>query len=358
MTTSSDGLACLAEMPAWSNPSSPPGLEDLLVAEVGHELMFLASDAAYRSGDIRKAQELVEGWSEFITLWETVLGPLGRARYQYYQLVGHLSYDVGLPEEALRGYEKALEYAPTPYRSAFLWISMARVERELGLTEKSWRHAVDAIEAWLESPYPQTADTWIEWLSLDADSSDRKAVIGQLRRRKEAAGGLETNRVARAMTSLYRLLGDLHAGASPVQLAPLLDPIIAELEKAGSWPNMVTLLATRAVIAGRMGERDKMDKAIGDARNLISSKLAPDARPPAEFFVESAHALALRDVGAYDEAFHTLFERALEARAKYPGGVGPEERTAFEAVYYLGALAGHDPATIERRVKEVLARSG
>jgi len=228
---------------------------------------------------------------------------------------------------------------------------MAQVERELGLADQSWEHGIAAVEAWLASPYPQTAGSWIAWLSLEARTPEKRRQIESLEARCDEAGGVEINRVSRAMTELYRLLADLHYGADPAGLVPRLDAIIVDLEKAGSWPNLVTLLATRAVVAGRLSDRNIMDQTIAKARELIMTKLAVDARPPAQFFLESAHALALRDVGAYDEAFHTLFERALEARGKYPGGVGPEEQTALEALYYLGALAGYDPGTIERRVR-------
>jgi hypothetical protein len=317
-------------------------------------LTFIAANAAFRSGNIERARNLAQTWSDSINAWESSLGPLDRTRYQYYQLAGHVNYEVGLPVEALKAYAKALDYAPTPYRKAFLWMSMAQVERELGLGDQSWEHGVAAVEAWLASPYPQTAGSWIAWLSLEARTPEKRRQIESLEAKRQEAGGVEINRVSRAMTELYRLLADLHYGADPAGLVPRLDAIIDDLEKAGSWPNLVTLLATRAVVAGRLSDRNIMDQTIAKARELISTKLAADARPPAQFFLESAHALALRDVGAYDEAFHTLFERALEARGKYPGGVGPEEQTALEALYYLGALAGYDPGTIERRVRSTM----
>jgi tetratricopeptide (TPR) repeat protein len=351
------GLDALDRIPSWLNPPDGIGLIDILIAEVGHELMFIASNTAFRSGNVEKARVLAENWSRLINKWEKALGPLDRVRYQYYQLSGHINYDVGLPSEALKAYTLALTYAPTSYRKAFLWMSMAQVERELGLFDESWEHGIAAVEAWLQSPYPQTAGTWIEWLSLEARTSDKRSLIELLRERSKHAGGVEINRVSGAMTELYRILADLRYGADPSKLAPRLDSIICDLESAESWPNLVTLLATRAVLAGRINDRETMNMSIEKARGIISTKLTADSRPPAEFFLESAHALALRDVGAYDEAFTTLFERAMEARAKYPGGVGPNEQSTLEALYYLGALAGHDPAGIEKRVRATLSET-
>jgi hypothetical protein len=350
------GLEQLSVMVAWWTPPEKVDLKTVLLAETGHELMFIATHATYRSGDIEQGRILAEEWSNLINSWEITLGQMDRTRYQYYQLAGNLCYEVGLMSDALRAYSMALDYAPTPYRKAFLWMSMAQVERETGLSDESWEHAVDAIDAWLQSPYPQTAGTWIEWLSLEAGTDEKHAAIDTFRIRKDTAGGVEINRVNRAMTELYHLLADLHRGADPATLVHRLDPLVEELERAGSWPNLVTILATGAVIAGRLGDRETVDSTIERAREIISSKLAPDARPPVEFFLESAHALALRDVGEYDDAFNTMFERALEARTKYPGAVGPEEQTAIEALYYLGALAGHDPVKIEKRVRATLAK--
>jgi len=353
------GLKALRNVPVWENPPAIIGLIDLAVAETGHELTSMAATAAFRAGDVNLARELVDDWADTITAWEGVLGPLPRQRYQYYQLVGYLDYEVGLYEQALAAYSKALEYSPTPYRSAFLWLSQAQIERVLGQHDpQSWKHASDAIWALLASPYPQTAATWIEWLALDSDTPEKAAEIENMRSELEKAGGVEINRVTRAMTELYRLLAKLHRFADPEEIARTLNGLIDELEKAGSWPNLVTLLATRAVVAGRLNDRESMDEAIGKARAVMASRLDVDSRPPAEFLLESAHALALRDVGAYDEAFSALFERALEARRKYPGAYGPDERTAVEALYYLGALAGNDPDTIEKRIRDTIRHEG
>lgn len=348
------GLDALGRIDAWENPPSTPNLTDLALSETGHELTFLAASAAFRGGDTDGARRIAEAWAEKIDKWEESLGGLPRQRYQYYQLVGHLDYEVGLYEPALEAYEKALEYAPTPFRKAFLWLSEAQIERYMGRTKESWEHASSAIDAILESPYPQTAALWIEWLALDADTSDKRAEIESMRRRLESAGGVEINRVTRAMTELYRLLARLRTTDDPSGLALTLDNLIDMLEEAGSWPNLVTILATRAVVSGRLNDRQSMDDAISRAREIMTGKLADEARPPAEFFVESAHALALRNVGAYDEAFNALFERALEARKKYPGAMGPDEQTAVEALYYLGALAGNDPDTIQKRISDTI----
>ena len=301
-----------------------------------------------------RAREMAEDWSESIGKWEAVLGPLTRQRYQYYQLVGHLDYEVGLYAQALEAYEKALEYAPTAYRKAFLWLSQAQVERLMGRDEGSWAHASEAIDALLASPYPQVAAVWIEWLALAADSDEKQAQIGEMRSKLEKSGGVEINRVTRAMTTLYRVLARLRTTDNPADLVPVLDRLIDELERTGSWSNMVTILATKAVVVGRLGDRETMDQTIARARELVGERIAEDSRPPLEFFLESAHALALRNVGAYDEAFHAIFERALEARKKYPGAMGPDEETAVEALYYLGALAGNDPETIEKRIRDTI----
>ena len=97
----------------------------------------------------------------------------------------------------------------------------------------------------------------------------------------------------------------------------MLDNLIVELEKAGTWPNLVTILATKAVVAGRLNDRELMDESIDRARSLVNEKLDDDSRPPAEFLLESAHAL-----------------------------------------YYLGALAGHDPETIERKIRDTISSIG
>jgi tetratricopeptide (TPR) repeat protein len=349
------GLKALSELESWDEPPINPGLTDLIVSEAGHELVFIAVNAAFRSGDLSRAHELAEYWSNAINRWEKVLGVLERQRYQFYRISGHIDQEVGLLDASVEAYNRALEYAPTAYTRAFLWISLARVERELGHAEDCWKHAIDAIRAWQESPYPQTAVSWIEWLAVDAGTPEKQLEIDTLRTRQNEVGGVEINRIVRAMTDLYRLLASLRSGADPIDLVPHLDRLIVEMEEAGSWPNLITILATRAVVLGRLEDREKMDESIERARELIRGKLAPDARPPVEFFVESAHALALRDVGEYEEAFHTLFERALEARKKYPGGLGPDEQSALEALYYLGALSGYDPDTIEKKIRSSLA---
>ncbi len=352
------GLDALSKVESWSEPPAEFRISDLVVSETGHELTFIAINAAFRSGDLERAQKLADRWSEAIDRWEKVIGGLERQRYQYFRIVGHLDHEVGLLDASVEAYHRALEHAPTAYTRAFLWISMAQVERELGHAQVCWSHAVDAIRAWQDSPYPQAAVPWIEWLAVDADSPEKQREIDELRAHQDEVGGVEINRVVQAMTRLYRVLASLKTGADPSELAPHLDSLIGELEEAGSWPNLITLLATQAVVYGRLEDRDRMASSIERARKLIEEKLAPEARPPSEFFVESAHALALRDAGEYAEAFDTLFERALEARKKYPGGVGPEEKTALEALYYLGALAGHDPDTIEKRIRTSLAFSG
>jgi len=348
------GIEALSKIGAWENPPLELDLESLALAEAGHELTFIAANAAFRAGDVARARDIAEKWSGNVNSWEAILGPLARQRYQYYQLVGRLDFEVGLYEPAIEAYAKALELAPTPYRRAFVWFNMAQIEHHLGHIDASWEYASKAIDATLSSPYPQAAATWIEWLALDADSPSKLSEIENMRSRFRKTGAVETNRVTRAMTRLYRVLATLRSTEDPSGIVPILDELIRELEGAGSWPNMVTILATKAVVAGRLDDRDAMDDAIAKARTLISTKLAPEARPPHEFLLESAHALALRNVGAYDEAFAMLFERALEARMKYPGAVGPDEKTALEAIYYLGALAGHDPETIEKRLRDIL----
>ncbi len=353
-STASRGLEALSEIDEWLNPPENPDLWSLALAETGHELTFIAVNAVYRAGDIAKARNITENWAKIIESWESTLGPLPRQRYHYYRLVGNLSSEVGLLEPALDAYSKALEFAPTPYRKAFIWLNEAQIERELGRDKESWDHGVLAIDAFLESPYPQTAAAWIEWLALNADTGEKQMMIEDMRTRLIRSGGLEINRVTRAMTELYRVLAVLHSTDNPAEISPTLDKLINELESAGSWPNLVTILATKAVIAGRIDDRGAMQDTIDRARELISDKLAPEARPPAEFLLESAHALALRNVGAYDEAFNALFDRALEARSKYPGGVGPDEKTALEAIYYLGALAGYDPNTIEKKIRDTI----
>ncbi len=352
------GLKALERMDHWSDPSDTMDLSQLVLSETGHELTYIAANAVYRAGDVAKAREIVDNWSAIIEKWENVLGTLPRQRYQYYRLVGRLNQEVGTYEPALEAYTKALDYAPTPYRKAFIWLSQAQIERELNRRDESWSHAVMAIDATLNSPYPQTASTWIEWLALEADTPEKESEIEKLRLRLKGLGGEEINRVARAMKELYRVLGTLHTTSDPVGIVPVLDNLIVELEKAGTWPNLVTILATKAVVAGRLNDRELMDESIDRARSLVNEKLDDDSRPPAEFLLESAHALALRDVGAYDEAFSTLFEDALEARMKYPGAIGPDEKSALEAIYYLGALAGHDPETIEQKIRDTISSIG
>jgi len=357
-TATSKGLKAISEMEIWTDPPVTLTPLALLVAETGHELYYIAANAVYRAGNIEKAREIAETWSGLIEKWESILGPLMRQRYQYYQLVGQLNYEVGLLEPALEAFHEALSYAPSPYRRAFIWLRQAKIEREMARLDDSWMHAVLAIEAFLESPFPQAAATWLEWLALDADTPKRKTEIGRLKEkfgRIDRINSLEINRVTRAMTELYRILGELRTTSNPGKLNSRLDTLIDELEKAGSWKNLVTLLATKAVVAGRVNDRDTVDKSISRAREIINSKLTDDVRPPQEFFLESAHALALRDVGAYEEALNTLFEKALEARKKYPGGYGPEEKTAMEAVYYLGALSGLDPDSIDRKIRDTIS---
>jgi len=356
--SASRGLSAINTINNWTNPPLEPGPWDLVISETGHELTLIASNAAYRTGDIESAREIASNWSKSIENWEKVLGLLPRLRYLYFRLTGRLNFEVGLYEPALEAYSKALEYAPTPYRKAFIWLAEAQIERELGELDASWDHAINAIDAILNSPYPQTAAPWIEWLASDLDDPGKTSVVDNLRNRLEISGGLEINRVTSAMTSLYRTLTELHTTSNPASITPVLDQITLDLENSGSWPNLVTLLSTKAVVAGRLGDRDLMNQTIDKARTIITQKLTPDARPPAEFLLESAYALALRDVGDYDEAFNTLFERALEARKKYPGGVGPEEMSALEAVYYLGALAGYDPDTIERKIRDTINNIG
>jgi len=359
--TTFGGLNALADLEQWSKPSSDLTPMSLLIAETGHELYYIGANAAYRAGDIENAREMADDWSELIEKWEFVLGPLSRQRYQYYQLAGQLNFEVGLLEPALDAFTKALDFAPTPYRKAFIWLRQAKIEREMERGDESWEHAVAAIEAFLESPFPQAAASWIEWIGLDAESEPRRAKIDALREefdRIKGIDGLEINRVTRAMTELYRILGELRTTSDPGNLNTRLDDLITELEKIGSWKNLITLLSAKAVVAGRLNDRESMDSAISRARDIINTKLTDDARPPLKFFLESAHALALRDVGAYEEALNTLFEKALEARKMYPGGFGPDERTAMEAVYYLGALSGLDPETIDRKIRDTISISG
>jgi hypothetical protein len=193
---------------------------------------------------------------------------------------------------------------------------------------------------------------------MEADTPEKEGLVGFLRSRCESEGGQDINRVSRAMASLYRAQAELRNGSDVSLISRELYGLTKELEEAGSWPNLVTILATLVVALGRQGSQESMERTIGRAREIVETKLEPDARPPAEFFLESAYALALRDTGAYDEAFNTLFERALEARLKYPGAVGPDEQTALEALYYLGALAGQDPAVIEKKVRAVISKIG
>ncbi|HDS29501.1 MAG TPA: hypothetical protein ENN67_00515, partial [Firmicutes bacterium] len=291
---SNSGINALYEIESWSNPPSDLNIIDFVVSETGHELYFIAINAALRSGDPSGAKVLAESWSNAINRWERVLGVLDRQRYQYYRIVGHINHVVGLLDAGVDAYNHALEHAPTIYTKAFLWMGLARIERELGRYDDCWKHAVDAIRAWQNSPYPQAAAPWIEWLAIDADSMEKRAEIENLRETQAKSGGVEINRVVKAMTELYRLIASLRTSDDPVEIAPHLDRLIVEMEKAGSFPNLVTILATRAVVYGRLEDREKMDESIGRAREIISEKLAPDARPPVEFFVESAHALALR----------------------------------------------------------------
>jgi len=181
--------------------------------------------------------------------------------------------------------------------------------------------------------------------------------LKSLRKKARSAGGTEINRVVSMMTRMYKLLTDLRSGADPSDLIKPLDSMIDEFEKAGSWSNLITLLAAKAVISGRLEDRNAMEGAVKSARECIEGHFPPEARGPQEFFIENAHALALRNVGAYEEAFETLFEKGLEARRKYPGGFGPEEQTALEALYYLGALAGYDPDTIEGKIRSTIRES-
>lgn len=353
-SVSEQGLSALDRIDSWRNPPDSPDLVSLAVGETGHELFFIATNAVFRTGDVERARELAEEWSDLISKWERSLGSLPRQRYQYYQMVGHLNYEVGLYEAAIEAYTMALEFAPTPYRKAFLWLSLARIERSLGQMDECWDHATAAIGAIIDSPYPQAASTWIEWLALDADTTFKQSELETLRKQLKDAGGEEINRVTRAMTRLYRLLASLRAGVDPSEISPVLDHLIDELEGLESWPNLVTILATRAVVSGRLNDRAGMDESIAKAREILDLKVAKNARPPMEFFLENAKALALRDIGDYNEAFSTLFEKALEVRMKYPGGMGPEERTTVEAIYYLGALSGYDPDTIEKKISRTL----
>ncbi|MCX6645774.1 MAG: hypothetical protein NTY09_05385 [bacterium] len=348
------GLEAVMRIDSWLNPPEIPDLKDLAVCETGHELYFLATNALFRKGDVSHAQKIAMEWSDLIEKWEKILGSLPRQRYQYFQIVGHLNYETGVYEAAIGSYKKALEYAPTAYRKSFLWLSLARIERNLGKLDECWEHTSNAITAILESPYPQMAAAWIEWLALDAYSPSKLAQIKSMRDKLGKAGGIEINRVTAAMTRLYRLLGSLKHGTDPSEIGPVLDKLISELEGLESWPNLITILATRAVVFGRMNDRDGMEKSIDHARELLSTKVAPDARPPIEFFLENANALALRDIGDYDEAFSALFERALQARMQYPGGMGPDEQTTVEALYYLGALSGNDPETIEKKIRDTI----
>ncbi|HEX9744581.1 MAG TPA: hypothetical protein VGB30_04055 [bacterium] len=349
------GLKLLAEIPAWENPGIEITLEKMIVAETGHELMFITASASFRTGNTERALEICDEWWRSIEKFEATLGQLDRQRYQYFQLVGQIQAEVGLHEEGLEAYARAIEYAPTRYRMAFIWQSMALSEAELGMMELAWNHSNEAIEAWLDSPYPQAAYPWVEWLASIADTDSKQEKITEFREQCGNAGIQDVNRVTSAMTVLFRLNADLRNRANPITLVEPLDEIIRNLTEAESWPNLYAILATRAVISGRLGNADEMDSSIALAREIIDTRLAPDARPPAQFFIESAYALALRDVGEYEEAFETLFDNALSARMKYPGNIGPEEQTAFQALYYLGALAGYDPETVESKVKSAMS---
>ena len=352
------GLAALNKIPAWTDPTESHSLEYLILMETGHELNYLAASAALRSGNSEHAFNMAYSWLEYIEKWEAAYGTLIRQRYQYFQLVGQLQDEVGLKRESLEAYSRALEYAPTRYRKAFIWLSMAQAEKSLGMLDSCWEHAIEAIEAWLDSPYPQTARQWIEWLDPVADTKEKSRKIEALRVIVRRVGVKETNKVVRAMTQLHEISAKIQDGGNLKELEAPLDQIIGELTTAGSWPNLVKILATRAVVAGRLDDPESMNKAIARAREIIEDKISPDRRPEELFFVESAHALALRDAGEYEEAFEMLFEKALESRKQYTGGIGPDEHTAFEALYYLGALAGHDPKEVEKRVKATLAAIG
>lgn len=348
------GIDALSKNDSWVKPPVEPQIIDLAIAETGHELFFIATNALYRSGDVEGARSLTELWLEQIQIWEKSLGMMSRVRYQYFQLLGNIFDEIGLPEQSLESYVKALDYAPTRYRKAFLWINMAQIERKLGLMSQSWNHSVDAIQAWLESPYPQTAAPWIEWLAKDADSPEKSSLLDTFRKILAESGGKEINVVTKSITRLYRLERELKEGIPAAEILPKLEEIISSLEEAESWPNVITVLAIEAVLAGRIDDRKSLDEAVIRAREIIDTKLTGDAKPPSIFLLESANALALRNVGAYNEAFKALFERALEARIKYPGSMGPDERSAIEALYYLGALAGYDMDSIEKRVRKLL----
>jgi len=352
--STSRGLEALGRIDEWVNPPSAGTLRSILVSETGHEIMFLAVNAAFRGGDVAYARDIADEWSGKIEGWEGILGPLQRQRYQYYQLAGHLMSETGLFEDAIEAYKKALDYAPTPYRKSFIWLSMALCERNIGLTDNAWNHASMAVEALLDSPYPQAAARWIEWLALESTETKQDETLDRYRRKLASTGAVETNRVTRAMTDLYRMLRSLRTGSDPSLLAPGLENLADELIAVESWSNVVTILATCAVVAGRLDDRGKVDEIISHARSVIGEHISVEARPRMEFILEHAHALALRDVCAYEEAFRAMFEGALEARMKYPGGIGPDEETTIEALYYLGALAGYDPDAIERKIRDTI----
>ena len=348
------GLDHLREVMGIKSPSEL-NLERLVQSEIYFNLMQIAADSALREGNSNLASKDASEWIKMIDSWENVMGPLNLQRFFYNLLMGDLQDKEGNRRDGLDSYKLALEHADSDQKRAYCWHAIAEVEKKLGFRESSWNHMVIAVETWLKGHNPQIAERNINWLENEAETPEKKEKVELLRTQLKNTGAVAISRYRKAMIRFDKILADLRKGSGVHNLIQPLDELIEELNDIGAWPDLVYVLPARAVVESILDQPVAKESHIDRAREIIESKLSENFRPPALFFLENAHALVLRNLGNYEDAFQILFEHALDTRKKYPDNFGPEEKSTVEALHFLGAIAGHDEEMIEQKVKSVFS---
>ena len=353
--TAHSGLKRICEIPEIKNPTDEINLKQLVQSEVYFNLMQIAADSSFREGNSSLALQSADEWIQMIDTWEKVPGKLDVQRFFYNLLMGDIRDREGNRKESLNSYKLALEHADSDQKRAYSWHAIAEVEKKLGHKESSWNHMVIAVETWLKGHNPQLAERNINWLENEADTPDKKEKVESLRYLSQQTGVETINRYRKAMIRFDAIIAELRKGSGLQSLVTPLDDLIDELIEIGAWPDLVYVLPARAVVESMLDEPSEKESFIDKAREIIESKLSENFRSPALFFVENAHALVLRNMGNYEEAFRILFEHALDTRKNYPENYGPEEKSTVEALHFLGTIAGHDQVLIEEKVNTVFS---